>query len=150
MHIGIHLTPFFSPTDRPPTQVIDEVVAIAHRASQLGYAWVSAPHHWAAHPTLWPQPFPLLARLAPETGSMRLLTLGVAIGYREAELEAVGLTRKDRVPKLVESLTLMKQLWSGEEVTFSGRYTCVTQLRMGLTPVQKPHPPIVMGCQSER
>jgi alkanesulfonate monooxygenase SsuD/methylene tetrahydromethanopterin reductase-like flavin-dependent oxidoreductase (luciferase family) len=179
MQIGIHLTPFFSPTDRPPTQVIDEVVAIAHRASQLGYAWISAPHHWTAHPSVWPQPFPLLARLAPETGSMRLmtlvillpllnpvetaenvatldaishgrLTLGVAIGYREAELEAVGLTRKDRVPKLVESLTLMKQLWSGEEVTFAGRYTRVTKLRMGLTPVQTPHPPLVMGCQSER
>jgi alkanesulfonate monooxygenase SsuD/methylene tetrahydromethanopterin reductase-like flavin-dependent oxidoreductase (luciferase family) len=179
MQIGIHLTPFFSPTDRPPTQVVDEVVAIAHRASQLGYAWISAPHHWTAHPSVWPQPFPLLARLAPETGSMRLmtlvillpllnpvetaenvatldaiahgrLTLGVAIGYRDAELEAVGLTRKDRVPKLVESLTLMKQLWSGEEVTFAGRYTRVTKLRMGLTPVQTPHPPLVMGCQSER
>jgi alkanesulfonate monooxygenase SsuD/methylene tetrahydromethanopterin reductase-like flavin-dependent oxidoreductase (luciferase family) len=179
MQIGIHLTPFFSPTDRPPTQVIDEVVAIAHRVSQLGYAWVSAPHHWTAHPSVWPQPFPLLARLAPETGSMRLmtlvillpllnavetaesvatldaishgrLTLGVAIGYREAELEAVGLTRKDRVPKLEEALAVMKQLWSGEEVTFAGRYTRVTKLRMGLTPVQKPHPPIVMGCQSER
>lgn len=179
MQIGIHLTPFFSPTDRPPTQVVDEVVAIAHRASQLGFAWISAPHHWTAHPSVWPQPFPLLARLAPETGSMRLmtlvillpllnpvetaenvatvdaishgrLTLGVAIGYREAELEAVGLTRKDRVPKLEESLTLMKQLWSGEEVTFMGRYTRVTKLRMGLTPVQQPHPPIVMGCQSER
>lgn len=179
MQIGIHLTPFFSPTDRPPTQVIDEVVAIAHRTSQLGYSWISAPHHWTAHPSVWPQPFPLLARLAPETGSMQLmtlvillpllnpvetaenvatldaishgrLTLGIAIGYREAELEAVGLTRKDRVPKLVESLTLMKQLWSGEEVTFDGRYTRVSKLRMGLTPVQKPHPPIVMGCQSER
>jgi alkanesulfonate monooxygenase SsuD/methylene tetrahydromethanopterin reductase-like flavin-dependent oxidoreductase (luciferase family) len=179
MHIGIHLTPFFSPTDRPPTQIVDEVVAIAHRASQLGFAWISAPHHWAAHPTVWPQPFPLLARLAPETGSMQLmtlvvllpllnpvalaeevatldaishgrLTLGVAIGYRAAELEAAGLTRKDRVPKLEESLTLMKQLWSGEEVTFTGRYTRVTELRMGLTPVQRPHPPIVMGCQSER
>ena len=179
MQIGIHLTPFFSPTDRPPTQLIDEVVAIAHQASQLGFAWVSAPHHWTAHPSVWPQPFPLLARLAPETGSMRLmtlvillpllnpvetaehvatldaishgrLTLGVAIGYREAELEAVGLTRKDRVPKLEESLTLMKQLWSGEEVTFTGCYTRVSKLRMGLTPVQKPYPPIVMGCQSER
>jgi alkanesulfonate monooxygenase SsuD/methylene tetrahydromethanopterin reductase-like flavin-dependent oxidoreductase (luciferase family) len=179
MQIGIHLTPFFSPTDRPATQVIDEVVAVAQRASQLGFAWISAPHHWAAHPTLWPQPFPLLARLAPETGPMRLmtlvvllpllnpvavaeevatldaishgrLTLGVAIGYREAELEAVGLTRRDRVPKLEESLTLMKRLWSGEEVTFAGRYTQVTKLRMGLLPVQQPHPPLVMGCQSER
>ena len=72
----------------------------------------------------------------------------MAIGYREAELEAVGLTRKDRVPKLEESLALMKQLWTGEEVTFAGQYAQVTKLRMGLTPVQKPHPPIVMGCQS--
>jgi alkanesulfonate monooxygenase SsuD/methylene tetrahydromethanopterin reductase-like flavin-dependent oxidoreductase (luciferase family) len=78
------------------------------------------------------------------------LTLGVAIGYREAELEAVGLRRKDRVPKLEESLALMKQLWTGDEVTFTGRYAQVTKLRMGLMPVQKPHPPIVMGCQSER
>jgi len=179
MQIGIHLTPFFSPSDRPSTQAIDEVVALAQRASQLGFAWISAPHHWAAHPSVWPQPFPLLARLAPETGSMRLmtlvillpllnavetaesvatldaishgrLTLGVAIGYREAELEAVGLRRKDRVPKLEESLALMKQLWTGEEVTFAGRYAQVTKLRMGLTPVQTPHPPIVMGCQSAR
>jgi alkanesulfonate monooxygenase SsuD/methylene tetrahydromethanopterin reductase-like flavin-dependent oxidoreductase (luciferase family) len=179
MQIGIHLTPFFSPTDRPATQIIDDVVAVAQRASQLGFAWISAPHHWAAHPTVWPQPFPLLARLAPETGAMRLmtlvvllpllnpvdaaehvatvdaishgrLTLGVAIGYREAELQAVGLTRKDRVPKLEESLTLMKRLWSGAEVTFAGRYCQVTGMRLGLTPVQQPHPPIVMGCQSER
>lgn len=179
MQIGIHLTPFFSPADRPPTQVIDELVTLSRRAAELGFAWISAPQHWTAHPTLWLQPFPLLARLAPETGSMRLmtlvillpivnpvetaenvatvdtishgrLTLGVAIGYREAELEAAGVTRKDRVPKLEESLTLMKQLWSGEEVTFAGQYSRVTKVRMGLTPVQKPHPPIVMGCQSER
>ena len=44
----------------------------------------------------------------------------------------------------------MKQLWTGEEVTFAGQYAQVTKLRMGLTPVQKPHPPIVMGCQSKR
>ena len=62
----------------------------------------------------------------------------------------MGLTRKDRVPKLEESLALMKQLWTGEEVTFAGQYAQVTKLRMGLTPVQKPHPPIVMGCQSKR
>ena len=79
MQIGIHLTPFFSPTDRHSTQVIDEVAALAQRASQLGFAWISAPHHWAAYPSIWPQPFPLLARLAPETGSMRLMTLVILL-----------------------------------------------------------------------
>jgi alkanesulfonate monooxygenase SsuD/methylene tetrahydromethanopterin reductase-like flavin-dependent oxidoreductase (luciferase family) len=77
------------------------------------------------------------------------LVLGVAIGYREQELEAVGLTRKDRAAKLEESLQLMKRLWAGEEVTFSGTYSKVTQGRMGFTPYQKPHPPIEMGAQSE-
>jgi alkanesulfonate monooxygenase SsuD/methylene tetrahydromethanopterin reductase-like flavin-dependent oxidoreductase (luciferase family) len=120
----------------------------------------------------------LLARLAPETGAMRLKTsvlllpilnpvetaenvatldhishgrldVGVAIGYREKELETAGLTRKDRAPKLEESLALMKQLWSGEAVTFPGAYTRVSAGRMGFAPYQKPHPPLEMGAQSE-
>jgi hypothetical protein len=27
-----------------------------------------------SHPTVWPQPIPMLARLAPETGALRLKT----------------------------------------------------------------------------
>src|SRR5262245_37539553 len=77
------------------------------------------------------------------------LDVGVAIGYREKELEAAGLTRKDRVPKLEESLALMKQLWSGETVTFRGAYTRVAEGRMGFAPYQKPHPPLEMGAQSQ-
>lgn len=178
MQIGFHLTPFWSPTDRSPTEIIDEAIEVVHAASTMGYAWVSMGHHWLSHPTIWPQPYPLVARLAPETGTMRIKTsvlllpllnpvevaenvatldhithgrllLGVAIGYREKELETVGLGRKDRAPKLEESILLMKRLWAGEEVTFEGKYTKVTKGRMGFTPYQKPHPPIEVGAQSE-
>lgn len=178
MQIGFHLTPFWSPTDRTPTQIIDEAIEVVHAASVMGFAWVSMGNHWLSYPTVWPQPYPLIARLAPETGSMQIKTsvlllpllnpvevaenvatldhithgrllLGVAIGYREKELETVNLGRKDRAPKLEESIALMKQLWSGEEVTFHGKYTNVTKGRMGFTPYQKPHPPIEMGAQSE-
>src|SRR5207247_10941887 len=101
---------------------------------------------------IWPQPIPLIARLAPVTGTMLLrpsvlllplynavemaetvatldhichgrLVLGLAIGYREAELQAAGLTRRDRVPKFEESVEVMKRLWTGEEVNFEGTYT---------------------------
>src|SRR5262247_1001556 len=142
--IGFHLTPFWSPTDRHPTQIIDEAIQVVAAASRMGYAWVSIGQHVLSHPTVWPQPFPMLARLAPETGRMRLKTsvlllpilnavdvaenvatldhichgrldVGVAIGYRERELEATRLTRKDRVAKLEESLDVMKRLWRGEE-----------------------------------
>jgi alkanesulfonate monooxygenase SsuD/methylene tetrahydromethanopterin reductase-like flavin-dependent oxidoreductase (luciferase family) len=178
MRIGFHLTPFWSPADRPPTRIIDEAIGVVAAASRLGYAWVSIGQHWLSHPTVWPQPFPLLARLAPETGSMRLKTsvlllpilnavevaenvatldhithgrldVGVAIGYRELELAVAGLGRSDRVAKLEESLELMKRLWRGEAVTFKGRYIRVEDGRMGFTPYQRPHPPLEMGAQSE-
>ena len=178
MKIGFHLTPFWSPTDRGPTRIIDEAITVAAAASRMGFAWVSIGQHWMSYPTVWPQPFPILARMAPDTGTMRLKTsvlllpivnaveaaeniatldhichgrldVGVALGYREKELEAVGLTRRDRAPKLEESLALMKRLWSGQEVTFQGAYTRVTAARMGFTPFQQPHPQLEMGAQSE-
>src|SRR5919206_4015730 len=66
------------------------------------------------------------------------LSVGVSIGYRAEELATVGLTRKDRVPKLEESIELLKRLWSGETVTFHGRYTTVDRGRMGFRPYQQP------------
>ena len=177
MHIGFHLTAFFSPAERSPTQVIDDVITVVRAASGMGYAWVSAPHHWLAYPTVWPQPYPLLARLAPESGAMRLKTsvlllpllnpvevaeniatldhithgrldLGVALGYREEELQAVGLRRQDRVPKFEETLQVLKRLWAGEEVTFAGKYIALDRARLGFLPAQQPHPPIEVGAQS--
>src|SRR3989454_6609806 len=177
MEIGFHLTPFWSPVDRGPTRVIDEAIQVVSAASRMGFAWVSMGQHWLSHPTVWPQPLPMLARLAPETGSMRLKTsvlllpilnavetaesiatldhishgrldVGVAIGYREKELETAGLTRKDRVPRLEESLDVMKRLWRGEDVTFEGTYSKLTGARMGFTPCQRPHPPLDMAARS--
>jgi alkanesulfonate monooxygenase SsuD/methylene tetrahydromethanopterin reductase-like flavin-dependent oxidoreductase (luciferase family) len=143
----------------------------------MGFDWVSMGQHWMSHPSVWPQPFPFLARIAPETGPMWIktsmlllpllnpvdvaenvatldhithgrLVLGIAIGYREDELATVGLTRRDRVPKFEESIGLMQRLWSGEQVTFDGAYTRVQAGKMGFVPFQKPHPPIEVGAQS--
>jgi alkanesulfonate monooxygenase SsuD/methylene tetrahydromethanopterin reductase-like flavin-dependent oxidoreductase (luciferase family) len=117
------------------------------------------------------EPIPLLARLAPDAGRMRLMTsvmkppihnpvdlahevatldqicngrfiFGIGVGYPEIEFEAVGATKRQRAPRLEESITLMKALWTGDEVSFEGRYWTVHNARMGYTPVQKPHPPI--------
>jgi alkanesulfonate monooxygenase SsuD/methylene tetrahydromethanopterin reductase-like flavin-dependent oxidoreductase (luciferase family) len=76
------------------------------------------------------------------------LTLGVAIGYRDEELAVVGLSRRDRVPKLEESLHVMKRLWAGETVTYEGRYISLHDARLGFGPYQQPHPPIEFGAQS--
>jgi alkanesulfonate monooxygenase SsuD/methylene tetrahydromethanopterin reductase-like flavin-dependent oxidoreductase (luciferase family) len=178
MRIGFHLTPFWSPTDRSPTQILDEAIEVVAAASKMGYAWVSIGQHWLSYPTVWPQPYPMLARLAPETGTMQLktsvlllpilnavdaaenlatidhlthgrLVVGAAVGYREKELAAVGLTRKDRGAKLKESIEVLKRLWTGEEVNYEGKYVTVLQGRMGFKPYQQPHPPIELGAQSD-
>src|SRR5918911_4275928 len=143
MQLGFHLTPFWSPTDRSPTQILDEAIEVIAAASQMGFDWVSIGQHFLSYPTVWPAPIPFLARIAPVTQEMRLktsvlllpilnpievaenvatldhlthgrLVVGVAIGYRSEELAAGGLSRKDRVPKLEESLVLMKHLWTGD------------------------------------
>src|SRR5438128_11526342 len=179
MRIGFHLTPCWSPTDRAPTAIIDEAIEVVHAAAGLGFAWVSVGHHWLSHPTVWPHPIAMLSRLAPEAGEMRLKTsmlllpllnpvdvaesvvtldhithgrldVGVAIGYRERELEAAGLGRKDRVPTLEESLAVMKRLWAGEEVTHEGTYVRMAGARLGFGPCQRPHPPLEMGRSEER
>lgn len=179
MRIGFHLTPFWSPTDRQPSRILDDAIQVVAAASRMGFDWVSIGQHWLSHPTMWPQPIPFLARLAPETGSMQLktsvlllpllnavelaenlatldhlchgrLVVGVAVGYREEELRVVGLTRRDRGPKLAETIEVLKRLWSGERVTFHGRYIHIDDGQMGFTPFQKPHPPLEMGAQSER
>jgi alkanesulfonate monooxygenase SsuD/methylene tetrahydromethanopterin reductase-like flavin-dependent oxidoreductase (luciferase family) len=169
--IGYHLTPFWSPTDRPPATIMDEAIQVVAATARFerGFAWVSMGQHWLSHPTVWPAPIPFLARLAPETGRMRLktsvlllpvlnavetaenvatldhlthgrLTVGISIGYRETELAVAGISRRDRVPRLESSLALMKRLWSGEEVDGA---------RMGFPPLQRPYPPIEFGSQSE-
>jgi alkanesulfonate monooxygenase SsuD/methylene tetrahydromethanopterin reductase-like flavin-dependent oxidoreductase (luciferase family) len=177
LQIGFHLTPFWSPTDRGPTRIIDEAIQVVAAASRMGYAWVSMGNHWLSYPTVWPQPLPLVARLAPETGDMLIKTsvllvplfnavdlaenvatldhithgrliVGISIGYREQELAVAGLSRKDRVPKLEESIEVMKRLWSGEAVTFHGTYIDVVDGRLGFTPYQKPYPQLEMGAQS--
>ena len=74
--------------------------------------------------------------------------LGLGLGYRRTELEAVGASRRERTSRFEESLRLMKLLWAGEETNFEGHYWQVHNARMAITPVQKPHPPVWIAAQS--
>jgi alkanesulfonate monooxygenase SsuD/methylene tetrahydromethanopterin reductase-like flavin-dependent oxidoreductase (luciferase family) len=178
MKLGIQSLQFTSDPGRRVADQIDDAIEVLHEADRLGFDWVSASQHWVSAPTRWPQPFPLLARLAPEVPHMRLmtqmlilplhhpvdtaeqistldhctrgrLTVGCAIGYREVELESAGISRKDRVSRMEESISLMKLLWSGETVHHNGKWWTLNGGQAGFTPFQQPHPPLVLAAQSE-
>ena len=57
---------------------------------------------------------------------------------------------KERVSKTIEGIRLMKRLWAEEEVTFQGRYYQTKETVLLPKPLQKPHPPVLIGSRSRR
>ncbi len=91
--------------------------------------------------------------VAREAATVDLLTdgrlqLGLGAGSIKSEYDEVGLSFDAgamRVARLSEAVTIIKGLLSGEEVTFAGRHYRVTGHTIAPLPVQKPHPPILIG-----
>ena len=66
--------------------------------------------------------------------------LGVGLGWNAVEYEALGKDFTNRGARLVEQVSLLRQLWTKESVTFSGRYETVTGAGLAPLPVQRPIP----------
>ena len=96
--------------------------------------------------------------LAREAATMDLLTdgrleLGLGAGYMRIEYDQAGL-RFDRggirVERLAESVSIIKDLLGGAEVTFVGQHYRVTSHKIYPLPVQRPRPPIIIGGNGPR
>src|SRR5207253_10256003 len=78
------------------------------------------------------------------------VVFGIGIGYRDVEYEAFGMTRQERVPRMLEALELIKRLWTEEVVTFEGRFFRVHDATCTIRPVQKPFPPIWIAANADQ
>jgi alkanesulfonate monooxygenase SsuD/methylene tetrahydromethanopterin reductase-like flavin-dependent oxidoreductase (luciferase family) len=70
------------------------------------------------------------------------------MGSGRGEIEAYGLPfheQAERVARMAEGLTLIKQLWTGEPVNFEGRYYQTREAICRPVPTQRPRPPIWLG-----
>lgn len=150
----------------------------ARKAEDLGYSTFLVPDHLAAMLATIPAVMSAAAAtkhlrvgtnvlnndlrhpvlLAREAATMDLLTdgrldLGLGAGYMRIEYEQAGL-RFDRggvrVERLAESIAIIKGLLGGSEVNFTGRHYRVTGHQIHPLPVQRPHPPIVVGGNGPR
>ena len=80
------------------------------------------------------------------------VNLALGAGWFRSECLAYGIPwrpYKTRIEMLRESVQLIKRLWTEEEVTFTGKYYQIEKGILSPKPVQKPHPPIVIGGASE-
>jgi alkanesulfonate monooxygenase SsuD/methylene tetrahydromethanopterin reductase-like flavin-dependent oxidoreductase (luciferase family) len=168
--IGSHQYPF----DEDLPQRLEELFELTELAAELGYDSVFAINHFLSN-LATPQPVPIMARMLERSGDMRVgagilllplhhpvqvaeefatldqlypgrVILGVGSGYRENEFEAFGVDAERRGAILSESVRLIRELWSGEEVNFDGEFYKVTGQRIGV-PVRTPGgPPIWIGA----
>lgn len=76
------------------------------------------------------------------------MDFGIGAGWHEDEHRGYGIEfpgAGTRVAMLDEALTVIRRLWTEESVTFAGRFFTLTDALCEPKPVQRPHPPIVIG-----
>ena len=96
--------------------------------------------------------------LAKEAATLDLLSggrleLGIGAGWLRSEYDQAGLVFEPagvRVSRLEEAIQVLKGLFADEPFTFSGNHYTITNLSSFPKPVQRPHPPILVGAGSKR
>jgi len=74
--------------------------------------------------------------------------LGIGAGWTRAEFDMMGLPYPDvkiRLRMLDEALQAIRLLWTEERANFSGEHYRLTDAISMPKPVQRPHPPILLG-----
>jgi probable F420-dependent oxidoreductase len=152
----------------------EEFSEIARRAEGFGYSTLFVPDHFVDHPFA-PMPAlaaaaavtttlrvgPLVLGndykhpvvLAREAATLDVLSggrleLGIGAGWMTADYEKAGIPLDSpgvRIKRLEESITILKGLFADGPFSFSGEHYTVTDLDGMPKPVQRPHPPFIIG-----
>lgn len=98
------------------------------------------------------------AVLAKDAATLDLLSdgrleLGIGAGWQHSDYETTGIaydTAGKRIARLDEALTVLKRCFAGEPFDFSGEHYELAGFTGKPAPVQRPHPPILIGGGRER
>jgi probable F420-dependent oxidoreductase len=151
---------------------------LARRVESLGYSTLSMPDHFgvqlapiaamaaaaAATTTLriaslvFDNDFRHPVVLAKEIATLDVLSggraeLGLGAGWLATDYEQSGIQHDSasvRLERMEEGVHVIKGLMADGPFTFEGRHYTITQLEGHPKPVQRPHPPIVMGGGGRR
>ncbi|MHB8671005.1 MAG: TIGR03621 family F420-dependent LLM class oxidoreductase [Acidimicrobiales bacterium] len=156
----------------------EEWAALARKVEDLGYSTLSIPDHFddqlATMPALVAAAMatsslrvgslvfdndykhPLV--LAKECATLDLLSggrleLGLGAGWMRTDYEQSGMAYDPpgtRIDRMLEGLTVIRGLFSGEPFSFSGKHYTITDHVGTPRPVQRPHPPILIGGGGRR
>src|SRR5207247_2981109 len=88
--------------------------------------------------------------MAKEVASLDMLSggrfiFGIGGGWNAEEMENHGTNYKSRWRLLREQVLAMKEIWTRDEAEFHGEFVNFDKIWSYPKPVQKPHPPVLMG-----
>jgi probable F420-dependent oxidoreductase len=73
------------------------------------------------------------------------LDAGLGLGWSPEELTASGASPAGRGRRAEEFISAVRALWTQDVTAFSGEFYEIPAARMEPKPVQRPHPPIILG-----
>ncbi|MEK7278229.1 MAG: LLM class flavin-dependent oxidoreductase, partial [Chloroflexota bacterium] len=98
----------------------------------------------------------LLAKMAAGVDiiSRGRLTFGIGAGWHDAEYRQYGWEFPQRpavrIAQMEEAIRLIKTMWTENRAAFHGKYFHADDAILEPKPVQKPHPPIMIGGSGEQ
>lgn len=152
--------------------------ALARRAEELGYSSLLLPDHFGDQ--LAPVPAMMAAAdattelrigalvhdndfkhpvvLAKELATVDVLSggrveVGLGAGWMTSDYEQSGIPKDPagvRVTRMEEAITVLKGCFAGESFDFDGDHYRITGLTGTPVPVQRPHPPLIVGGGGRR
>jgi len=158
---------------RPPAALYAQTLEFIAWTEKLGfdYCWIS--EHHAAEDGYMPSPFLVCAAVAQHTTRLRIsqaialaplyhpvrlaedaavldilsngrMELGLGLGYKADEFSGYGISLEGRGTRVNELLQIVRRLWTGERVTFAGKYFNIENAGCMPLPVQE-RPTIWIG-----
>ncbi|MEW6301055.1 MAG: LLM class F420-dependent oxidoreductase [Thermodesulfobacteriota bacterium] len=143
-----HLLPSVGPTDAANLEAWTLLAAMATVTSRVQIGTMVSSNTFR-HPSV-------LAKMATTIDHLSngRLVLGVGAGWFAREHEAYGIPfppLKRRAAELAEALQVITKLWAADPtVSFKGEYYTLAEAPFMPKPVQKPHPPIMIGGIGEK
>jgi probable F420-dependent oxidoreductase len=140
--VGDHIALPAGGYDPPGQPRLEAVVALAHLAAltrriRLGVGVIVLPQR---------QPVLLAKQLTSiDHLSGGRLTVGIGVGWAEPEFRAMGVPMSERAARTDEYLAAMLALWEQPEPRFAGRFVSFDGVTQLPRPVQRPHPPVIVG-----